>query len=311
MPVFSLGPLGKFQISRIPNTAGTTYASTKSTAARRSSPSTNETPPPYTVHDDVVDSVAVKREPTPEEALSALRLLKGHSQASPLVCKRELLRRYIIEILAMTFSPNFDRLNTALCGSETAERTTSTLSELEREGLFHLSCLVRKTRQMVLKGQASAISFEDKQEIRDAIIEPAAMISRFTYTGAFAMDLIGWYGTHIQYPVQWQDTIPAYWANDLMGLGEFARDYARHRSKESFRAFKGMTHVFLKDNNKAREILDTAADDCMVQCGILPLSYSDFFWLLRPGYQDSFGEITRGWQDQLKDAALKGTGADW
>jgi hypothetical protein len=114
----------------------------------------------------------------------------------------------------MTFNCDFDKLNSALSGHESIEGTTSILSEKEREKLFELSCIVRKSNTMVQQGEH--IPADDEKEICEAILGPAATISGDDMPGDFAMDLIGWHG-QVHYAVRWCDTIPAYWADNLKG----------------------------------------------------------------------------------------------
>jgi hypothetical protein len=101
MPTFSLGRLGRIQISRLP-------------PSHTSCPTKHQNPPST---------------PPPEYADIVEIDTKNHapSQARPPQCKIEQVRRFLIEILAMTFGANFDELNAALYNIEPRPQSSRVL----------------------------------------------------------------------------------------------------------------------------------------------------------------------------------------
>ncbi|KAI4675811.1 uncharacterized protein J4E84_009964 [Alternaria hordeiaustralica] len=117
MPVFDLGRLGRFQISYLP-------PSDIPQGEHQDVPSVP--PPEYT---DIAESEIKYTSP---------------SQAQPPECKTEQIRRFLIEIVAITFNADFDSLNAALYNIPVPDNTNTILCDSERADLVAQSDLVRK-----------------------------------------------------------------------------------------------------------------------------------------------------------------------
>jgi hypothetical protein len=106
-------------------------------------------------------------------------------------CRVRQLRRYLIEIVALTLDADFDALNIALYNEKYAAKTNSILSATKREELRVLSNLVRKVHDRFVRDES--IEQNDQQHLRDVIIESAMDIDP-PLLGLYALDLIAWYG---------------------------------------------------------------------------------------------------------------------
>lgn len=72
----------------------------------------------------------------------------GPTQAQKSLCLTTQLRRYLLEIIALTFDASFDLLNSMLYDDDSIIHTNSILSDAERVDFAHLSRLVRNASQM-------------------------------------------------------------------------------------------------------------------------------------------------------------------
>ena len=97
--------------------------------------------------------------------------------------QRELLERYVIEIIAMTFNVDFDTLNTALYRNPVSGHTTTILTEKEGKDLEELARLVLKAHT------CSHVHDNDKVALRKTVIGPAEDID--FQLGAYALELVG------------------------------------------------------------------------------------------------------------------------
>lgn len=85
------------------------------------------------------------------------------------------LQRYILGIVAITFSANFDTINNALHDS-TSKGTTTILCDEERLELLALSGLVRKCHGQLLREPGMSIALEDEMTISDQIFRPGLQL---------------------------------------------------------------------------------------------------------------------------------------
>jgi hypothetical protein len=94
--------------------------------------------------------------------------------ASPDVCKpasrMEQIRRFIIEIIALTFNANFDELNAALYGVCVPQGINSILSDDEHQYLLSLSDVVRTMHSQLKCGKVNFINREDEATPRESTI---------------------------------------------------------------------------------------------------------------------------------------------
>ena len=109
------------------------------------------------------------------------------------------LCRYLIDITALTFCVDFDKLDSALLEQDIKEGTTSTLSDDGRHELLELSSLVLEAHNRNSCNQA--IAKEDMRTLREAIIDPGSLID--TGVNAFALNVIGFYKQLAAKPEDW------------------------------------------------------------------------------------------------------------
>jgi hypothetical protein len=262
MAIIDLGRFGRFEIHRKPREREPPRPTQTERPSNlspddafrydRSSPAQND-PPPYSV-------IAPRPTPRPpvsrtysnpvrglyqieleEERRAPRRELRstfheprqqGPAQAAKPACKTQQLRRYIIEILALTLNADFDALNGALYDDESIRHTSSTLSADERAELRTLSSSVSYAWLMLRAGLR--IDARRRHMIQDAIVRPSYAISRF---GPMALNLIAWYGGQLSCPVRaWKDTVPGMWETTNRTIPVLARrDLERNESMKAFR----------------------------------------------------------------------------
>jgi hypothetical protein len=156
MPVFNLGPLGRFKLSRT--------KSTNTTASQPPEQARSHTPPPaYTVNDE---------SKTPPDAQSLFEKHRVPPQAQPPSCKKKQLRRYLLEIIALTFAANFNALNSAIHGLPISSSTTRILCDNERTYLLALSALVHKVHGQLPRREITSVALEDEETLYLHIVQP-------------------------------------------------------------------------------------------------------------------------------------------
>jgi hypothetical protein len=118
------------------------------------------------------------------------------------------LRRYVLDIIVLTFAADFDKLNSALYDTAILEGTTTILCENERANLLALSSLVRKVHSQLARKDLTSITQDDKQTLCTNIFKPAPALE--SILGFFAIDIIAWYGSHPYYSIApaWTSTLP-------------------------------------------------------------------------------------------------------
>ncbi|KZM21356.1 uncharacterized protein EKO05_0008878 [Ascochyta rabiei] len=154
LPVFNVGPRGSFRVTR--NKAESLIGTTKEITTER-----YEAPPSY----------SIQVEPYYVQAL------RGPPKAQPSPCRTQQLQRYVLEIISITFNANFDKFNAALHKRTMTTRTSSILSDQEREDLYKLSVLVRKVDKQFSDRKISTVNEEDESTLRKAIFIPTVDIT--------------------------------------------------------------------------------------------------------------------------------------
>jgi hypothetical protein len=164
MPTFNLGRLGRFQVSRLPpsRTSSPTEHHDISSSLSPSRSRSPSQPPKYT---DVAGS---ESESESENYIK----YRAPSQAQPPQCKTEQARRWLIEIVAITFNADFDELNAALYTIPTPSNTNTILSDAERADLLAQSDLVRKNHAWYLNNGKTKIYRKDEEKLCTAILGP-------------------------------------------------------------------------------------------------------------------------------------------
>lgn len=174
MPTSSLGRLGRIQISRLPP------SHTSLPTKHQDPPSTS--PPEYA---DVVEIDTKYHVP---------------SQAQPPQFKIEQVRRFLIEIFAITFGANFDELNAALYNISPPSGTNTILCDSERADLMAQSNLVRKVHGYFLRNEKTMVDRRDEKKLCATIIQPIKSLHYDPLLLKFSLDMIGWYGEEVRLP---------------------------------------------------------------------------------------------------------------
>jgi hypothetical protein len=198
MTIFNLGFLGRVEIrwSAIADQAlPTGYTELPS----------GDVPPSYTVATMTDISTRLRMLP--------LREVRGPPLAQRPTCRTKQIRRYLIELIALTFNVDFNELNTALGCLEDTENTNSILTPDAHDDLVSLASSVRKMRLQIENNEISTISANEGLKFQYAIITPSTQIHD-THLAEFALDLIGWYTPDLPFPVPWSVTIPAHWGSN-------------------------------------------------------------------------------------------------
>lgn len=78
----------------------------------------------------------------------------------------------MVEIVALTFGVKSEELNAALCEISFSERTSSILSDEERENLYRLSMLVRSCNGCISRDKTGLTDPEDEDIMLSNIIVP-------------------------------------------------------------------------------------------------------------------------------------------
>ncbi|KAJ4350966.1 hypothetical protein N0V95_004250 [Ascochyta clinopodiicola] len=261
MPVFNLGPLGSFQVTRVTKESSTA-------AANKIAVQRYGAPPSY----------CIEIEPFYLEAL------RGPTKAQPSPCKKQQLRRYVLEIIAITFNANFDKLNTAIHGQATPSQTSSILSNQERSDLYKLSLLVRKVHKQLSDRQISTVDEEDEEKLRNAVFRPAADITGYSSSSCIVLDLIAWYGEHAHHRTQWSDTIPGCWETDDTHIGTFGGLTFEPLFIRNMEELKGLISLY-SDSDSVEAVLNVAFENCRRRCCLPAIELIPLFWLVRPGYE--------------------------
>ena len=156
MPTIRFGSLGTFRFNR---TRQDTEHSSELTTRNEScelNATAHDPPPPYSKCDPCT-TPAVNEKAKEEESRSLhTPIAQTPTGARPVSPKAEQLRRYILEILAITVNANFDLLNDALYNipSPNHNATSSLLSNEERTSLRELATLVHQTHHRPGGGHA-------------------------------------------------------------------------------------------------------------------------------------------------------------
>ncbi|KAF1994043.1 hypothetical protein P154DRAFT_582200 [Amniculicola lignicola CBS 123094] len=128
------------------------------------------------------------------------------------------LRRYILEILAYTFSADIPTLARALGIQHNSFQ--SLLNDTERQELRFLSNLIKTLHTKLKHGEWNSTSDFDRQVIRRSVCTPVAKIH---VDGPLVLDLIATYADHGCDPEKWKHTLISYWHPWPMCLARFLR----------------------------------------------------------------------------------------
>ena len=278
MPIFDLGRLGRFQISWLP-------PSDIPQGEQQDIPS--GPPPKYT---DIAESEIKYLCP---------------SQAQPPECKTEQVRRFLIEIVAITFNADFDSLNAALYNIPVSDNTNTILCDSERADLVAQSSLVRKVHAHFVDNTKTRISQEDERAIYSTITLPVALLRAYHYSTFphftafphFTLDMIGWYGEETRHPsgTSWTSTLPGHW--DTNSLGYYDQEQVMFCMRSLFHIIKDIA-----PNDKVYDVLREAWDTCRRRGGWpmdTLLGDSKICWPMRKGYHHM--------GDALRDMPLLGS----
>ncbi|KAI4642777.1 uncharacterized protein J4E79_011393 [Alternaria viburni] len=276
MPIFDLGRLGRFQISYLP-------PSDMSQGNHQDIPS--GPPPEYT---DIAESEIKYTSPP---------------QAQPPECKTEQVRRFLIEIVAITFNADFDSLNAALYNMPVSDNTNTILCDSERADLVAQSDLVRKVHRHFLDNTKTHISQQDERAICSTItlavahLRVAPPLTSYQSTlPHFTLDMIGWYGEETRHPsgTRWTSTLPGHWDTNSLGYCD---------QEQVMLCMRSLFHI-IKDiapNDKVHDVLMEAWDTCRRRGGWpmdTLLGDSKMCWPMRKGYHHM--------GDALRDMPLLG-----
>lgn len=263
MPTLKLGPFGTYRITKVQHGFEQSFSSTSEADPSKVNFKQRAYLPPY--YDSTVPQTTIIDDGTivAEQKLPFAYVRQGPSESRPARSEAEQLRRYILEIIAMTMDANFDLLNIELHGSSGPEPTTSLLSDEERQKLQELSAIVRRASRQALPGGRN-IKQTDKDTIFDEIAKQTPHLFNYSGTNYFVLDLIGWYGEVAHHPVPWRATIPAHWAakDEVCRLPGF-EPYLHG----SMIAFKAMIKA-VASNDGVRKVLNDAFEDCRIRADV-------------------------------------------
>jgi hypothetical protein len=297
MPIINLGPFGRFQINRhkidggtehhlISNTSDDPSPYDSACAQRPVTPALpsdfdiaapTETPSPWNKSAEGLQD----REPDRSNQETANKM-SWHSsnKASRSRCKVRQLRRYLIEIVALTLDADFNLLNKAMYGERAQGKATSILSPLERAELFALSSLAWKANRQ--HAQKHDISDIDQQRLRNEILEPACDIGVPLLMSLDTLDLIAWYSEPLMRPIPWAETIPGYWKHSRKGAYNVTR---------SMRYFRDVLE-YISMTEKIGAVLQQAFDKCYRREGYGELGIDKtFFPPRRQGFHRLYFDV--------------------
>ncbi|KAL1793845.1 hypothetical protein ACET3X_007266 [Alternaria dauci] len=256
MPTFNLGRLGRFEISRLPPLG---------TSSRTKHYELPSTPPPE--YNDISEIETKYHAP---------------SQAQPPECKIEQVRRFLIEIVAITLGANFDELNAALYDIPVPSGTNTILCDFERAHLLARSSLVRKVHTRYLRNEMTKIKREDEEEICVTITRSARTFDPANFTIPwYSLDMIAWYSEEVRSPpgTPWSSTIPGIWEKKVPYRFDDKQPF-----EDSMRAFWIILNG-TAPNDRVHGILSETWDDARRRCGLGDLGPPNMCWPLRGEYK--------------------------
>jgi hypothetical protein len=141
----------------------------------RSNSADQAQPPDYT--ERTVFTPPEDAPPSYAEALEARpREVGGPLLVHRPTCRTEQLRRYLIELVALTFNVNMPDLDAALGSPEITSHTNSILTPSEHNDLVLLAFLVRKMRLQIKNREINAIDRAEETALQRATIAPSNRI---------------------------------------------------------------------------------------------------------------------------------------
>lgn len=237
----------------------------------------------------------IPQEALPREILPLSDLRAPHQACKP-TCKKEQIRRYIIEIVALTLDASFDAINSALYDGFVVKGTSTILSANERKDLFLLSLEVCKAHRQL---GSHGVDEQLKALLREHVMGPGDDLDH--QLGGYALDLIGWYGSHglLRRPPAWEHTIPGYWQSNervLPPLNEFLC---------SMRTIKNVIYYASPLNSAVTKVLDSTFEDCRLRCGMGPMNRTCLYLPLRDGYHELKNILYHDWKEYKYAFTLK------
>jgi hypothetical protein len=217
------------------------------------------------------------------------------------VCPQRQLRRYILEIIALTFDADFDILDSALHDDTSIQNTTSILSAEERKDLLVLSKLVGKAlRSNNATSRRHDLSVSDRNHLQEAILGPDEAYEG-DLLGKFALDMIGWYSEPSSYPVPWRKTIPGYWELNDCTDPDVLEDYGNDVPEwaidpapvDSLRQFKRAAG-WAAPNEAVKIVLERAFEKRLRGDVYQDLAAFESYWVVRKGDRELHAALLNG-----------------
>jgi hypothetical protein len=273
MPTIRLGPLGTFSFTRTRRDPGCSSESTTRNDTSEPKAKSCDPPPPYsecvsptTPAVNAVNEKAIEEEdrslhtPIAQNSLDT-RPVSPKAEQLPLSPKAAQLRRYILEILAITINANFDLLNDALCNtpSPTHNATTSLLSTSEHTQLSRLSVLASAQR-VDESGARKGLYPGNDEYVFEQVEKPARELFSSPTLANLVPDIVGWYGNEsARFAIPWVEEDSVY------------RLVSGRRLCEPLRALREMVFELTGDDYRVREVLDAGLEDWRIRMGFPPL----------------------------------------
>lgn len=135
---------------------------------------------------------------------------RGPLERARMLSKKEILRRYLVEIVAFKFGADFNELNVAI-GQSSESTTTSILTPEDRTEIFRLACLVKTLHGKTMRNEINTIPGKHKLGLYWKISQPAMEVDY--HLPALALDLVGSYTDHQCEPSKWGNIVVGHWFN--------------------------------------------------------------------------------------------------
>jgi hypothetical protein len=272
MPTIRLGPLGTFSFTRTRRDPGRSSESTTRNDTSELKAKTCDPPPPYSecVSPTVptVNEKAIEQEDRSLHAPIAQKL----PATRPLSPKAAQLRRYILEILAITINANFDLLNDALCNtpSPTHNATSSILSIEEHTQLSRLSVLASVQRVDESGARKGPFPLNDEY-LFEQVEAPARELFSSPILANLVPDIIGWYDNDSDWTGPMRAHARARFSIPWVEEDSVYRLVSGTRLCDPLRMLREMVVELTEDDYRVREILDAGLEDWRIREGLAPL----------------------------------------
>ncbi|KAH4024388.1 hypothetical protein HBH70_082170 [Parastagonospora nodorum] len=286
MPVINLGPFGRFEFTRQTTPAEPLLPVHKDSSVI----DVDDQPPPYTALPTAPSAITNPLESqlhqhhdlTNRKTADEVEWTSSTRAEKP-ACRVRQLRRYLIEIVALTLGADFDQLNVALYNDKDITGTNSILSAIERDELFALSCLVKRVHDTHVN--KLAINEQDRQHILNTITHPADDIDGWGLRSC-VMDLIAWYGEPLTRPIPWAETVPNYFRIHHASSGSYIGELplSSMRGLGSF-----IPRIAMKE--EVGNVLVQAFEACCQREGYGEVVPGDQYTPIRFKYSDLYFEV--------------------